>query len=331
MNGSVGWADAGVLIPYRFWKLYGDREILAEYYDRMKKYAGFMIRRISPDGAVRRGQSYGEWAEPTEVKPNDWKDMVFPHPEVSTAYTVYVLGVMSEIAEELRHPEDTAKYRAVSEKCKAAYQKEFGKDLDTDRQALLVRPLAFDLLNREQTAFARKRLIQALENYGWRLGTGFLSTPLILDVLSDIDIEAAYRLLENEEMPGWLFMPKNGATTIWESWEGTQAQGGIASLNHYSKGAVCEWLFKTMCGIRVDGENHFTIAPRPGGHFTHAKACYTSVYGRVESGWERKDGKTVYIISVPANCTAEILLPGGTTQFVTAGIYELTEQQEKAT
>ncbi len=331
MNGSVGWADAGVLIPYRFWKLYGDREILAEFYDRMKKYAGFMIRRISPDGAVRRGQSYGEWAEPTEVKPNDWKDMVFPHPEVSTAYTVYVLDVMSEIAQELRHPEDAVKFRAVSEKCKAAYQKEFGKELDTDRQALLVRPLAFDLLNREQTAFARKRLIQALENYGWRLGTGFLSTPLILDVLSDIDIEAAYRLLENEEMPGWLFMPKNGATTIWESWEGTQAQGGIASLNHYSKGAVCEWLFKTMCGIRVDGENHFTIAPRPGGHFTHAKACYTSVYGRVESGWERKDGKTVYTISVPANCAAEILLPGGTTQFVTAGIYELTEQQEKAT
>ena len=67
-------------------------------------------------------------------------------------------------------------------------------------------------------------------------------------------------LLENEEMPGWLFMPKNGATTIWESWEGTKAQGGIASLNHYSKGAVCEWLFGTMCGINVAGENRFTIA-----------------------------------------------------------------------
>ncbi len=89
--------------------------------------------------------------------------------------------------------------------------------------------------------------------------------PLILDVLAEIDIEAAYRLLENEEMPGWLFMPKNGATTVWESWEGTEAQGGIASLNHYSKGAVCAWLFKTMCGIRIAEENHFVIAPRKGG------------------------------------------------------------------
>ncbi len=323
MNGSVGWSDAGILIPYRIWRKYGDPGILTEYYDRMKKYAGFMIRRVSPDGVVRKGQSYGEWAEPADVKPNDWKDMVLPHPEVSTAYTAYVLGVMAEIAEALYHTEDAAKYRAISEKCKAAYQTAFGAALDTDRQSQLVRPLAFGLLNEEQSEYAKSRLLQALENYGWRLGTGFLSTPLIMDVLADIDIEAAYRLLENEEMPGWLFMPKNGATTIWESWEGTQAQGGIASLNHYSKGAVVEWLYKTMCGIRVDGENHFSIAPRPGGHFTYAKASYNSVYGLVESGWRRENGKIEYTVTIPANCTAEIRLPNGESRIEAAGKYTI--------
>ena len=80
-------------------------------------------------------------------------------------------------------------------------------------------------------------------------------------------IEYAYRLLENEEIPGWLSMPKNGATTIWESWEGPNAQGGVASLNHYSKGAVCQWLFDSMCGINVAGENRFIIAPKPGRTF----------------------------------------------------------------
>ena len=330
MNGSVGWSDIGILLPYRFWKKYGDRKILTQYYDRMKKYAAFMIRRVSPDGVVRKGQSYGEWAEPADVKPNDWKDMVLPHPEVSTAYTAYVLRCLAEIAEELDRTEDAANYRAVSEKCKAAYQKEFGNDLDTDRQAQLVRPLAFGLLDEEQTSFAEKRLIEALEHYGWRLGTGFLSTPLILDVLADIDIEAAYRLLENEEMPGWLFMPKAGATTIWESWEGTEAQGGIASLNHYSKGAAVEWLFKTMCGIRVDGENHFTIAPRPGGNFTFARAGYDSVYGTVESSWKRGNGKTVYTFSVPANCTAELILPNGETRELSAGVYQAQVQEISA-
>ena len=326
MNGSVGWSDVGILLPYRFWKKYGDRGILEEYYDRMKQYAGFMIRRISKDGVVRRGQSYGEWAEPKDVKPNDWKDMILPHPEVSTAYTAYVLRCLAEIAEELHQEKDAAKYRAVSETCKAAYQKAFGKDLDTDRQAQLVRPLAFGLLNDEQTAFAQKRLIEALEHYGWRLGTGFLSTPLILDVLAEFDIEAAYRLLENEEMPGWLFMPKAGATTVWESWEGTEAQGGIASLNHYSKGAVCEWLFKTMCGIRIDGENHFSIVPRPGGHVHFARASYDSICGTVESGWEKQDGKTLYTVTIPVNCEAEIRLPSGRTETVGAGLYRYTEE-----
>lgn len=340
MNGSVGWSDAGILIPYRFWKLYGDKQILMEYYDRMKRYAQFMMNRCGKLGlmakplglkgeaakyAVNAGQSYGEWAEPKEVYPNDWKDMVAPHPEVSTAYTSYVLGCMAEIAEELGYTEDAALFRKYSEGSRKAYQamaELSDYSLDTDRQARLVRPLAFDLLNEQQKEYARKRLVQALENYGWRLGTGFLSTPLILDVLAEYDLDAAYRLLENEEMPGWLFMPKNGATTIWESWEGTQAQGGIASLNHYSKGAVCEWLFKTMCGIRVDGENHFTIAPKPGGSFTYAKVCYRSVYGIVESGWKNIDDAIIYSVIVPANTGATIILPSGERHILSAGDYE---------
>ena len=337
LNGSVGWSDAGILIPYRFWKRYGDRQILADYYDRMKRYARFMMNRCGKLGlmakplglkseaanyAVNAGQSYGEWAEPKDVYPNDWKDMVAPHPEVSTAYTSYVLGCMAEIAEELGCGDDAALFRQYSEGSKLAYQamaETVDYTLDTDRQARLVRPLAFGLLDEKQTEYARKRLIQALDNYGWRLGTGFLSTPLILDVLAEYDLNAAYRLLENEEMPGWLFMPKYGATTVWESWEGTQAQGGIASLNHYSKGAVCEWLFKTMCGIRIDGENHFVIAPRPGGSFSFARASYNSVYGVVECGWEKIESGYQFKICVPVNTTACVYLPDGEQYELNAG------------
>ena len=341
MNGSVGWSDAGILIPYRFWKLYGDDSLLREHYEGMKKYAGFMISRCGKWGGpyakplgvkgaernylVNRGQSYGEWAEPTDVYVMKWIDFAEPHPEVSTAYTAYVMGIMEEIAGAIGKTRDIPLYHEYYEGCTKAYQSLVETprfSLDTHRQAQLVRPLAFGLLNGKQTEFAKKRLIQALEHYGWRLGTGFLSTPMILDVLGDIDIEAAYRLLENEEMPGWLFMPKNGATTIWESWEGTKAQGGIASLNHYSKGAVCQWLFKTMCGIRVDGENHFTIAPCPGGHFSYAKVSYESVYGMVKSSWKREDGKTVFEITVPANCTAELCLPGDDFRCLTAGVWQ---------
>ncbi len=342
LNGSPGWSDVGILTPYRFWKKYGDKAILEQYYEGIKNYAAFLRRRVGrviplskPLGlsakdrkyAVNCGQSYGEWAEPAEVYPNDWKDMVLPHPEVSTAYTAYCFRLFAEMAKEMGDGDTAREYANLSEKIKQSYQAmrklpEF--TLDTDRQAMLVRPLAFDLLDEEQTPYARERLLQALENYGWRLGTGFLSTPLILYVLAEIDPEAAFRLLQNEEMPGWLFMPKSGATTVWESWEGTAAQGGIASLNHYSKGAVCSWLFDSLCGIRVAGENHFVIQPLVGGTLTYAKASYQSIYGRVESGWVRKDGKTRYTVTVPANCTADIRI-NGKTETVTTGTYTFEE------
>lgn len=340
MNGSVGWADAGILIPYRMWKRYQDRSILERYYDGMKRYANFMIRRCGKLLALAKpvyigkyqrylvncGQSYGEWAEPADVRPFAIKDFFFPHPEESTAYTSYVLGLMSKIAKELGREEDEKRFRKYSAGCRKAYQalvekKEFS--LDTDRQAKLVRPLFFKLLDETKTAYARERLLKAMENYGWRLGTGFLSTPLILDVLTGIDPAAAYRLLENEEIPGWLSMPGNGATTIWENWEGTKAEHP-ASLNHYSKGAVLEWVFATMCGIQVTGENTFRIAPLPGGHFTFAKASYLSQFGLVKSGWEIKDGKTELTIVIPAGCQAIIKLPDGRKEKVKAGEYRYT-------
>ena len=342
MNGSVGWSDVGILLPERYAQMFADDSIAREFYDGMVSYARFMERRCGktmpifaerirlPKDAkkylVNSGQSYGEWAEPTEVSGGfDWKDFAAPHPEVSTAYTAHVLELMADIAQKLGHAEDAQEFRTYSDGCKKAYQALVRTEkykLDTDRQAQLVRPLCFDLLDENQTKYARKRLITALENFGWRLGTGFLSTPLILDVLADIDIEAAYRLLENEELPGWLCMPKNGATTIWEAWEGPNSVGGgIGSLNHYSKGAVVEWLFSSMCGITVAGENRFTISPRPGGHFTYAKASYRSIFGTVESGWKKENGTWIFEIAVPANCTAEIVLPETAPQTVSAGIY----------
>lgn len=339
MDGSAGWSDAGVLIPYRIYKRYGDQKILENSYAAMKQYADFKIKtlgkwyptavRTGIDRKYRKyisnyGQSYGEWAEPTEVHITGFRDFACPHPEETTAYIVYLLQTMAEIAEVLGKQDDKKRFSEYAEKAKIGYGKliECPKfSLDTDRQAKLVRPLYMGLLNEKQAEFAKKRLITALEHYDWRLGTGFLSTPFILYVLEDIDVEYAYRLLENEQMPGWLFMPKMNANTIWESWEGTQAQGGIASLDHYSKGAVLEWVVSEMCGIQVSGENEFTIAPRAGGHFTFAKCEYQSVYGKVKSDWRRENGKTVYMISVPANTTAKVVLPSG-EKTLTAGEYE---------
>lgn len=347
MNGSVGWACAGVYIPLYFYRKYGDKRILEENYEGMLKYANFMIKRAGKWGgpyakpmhlsrknrkyAVNCGQSYGEWAEPEDVCAFKWYDFAAPHPEESTAYTYFTLKRVLEIADILgkKQNKELARIEEYCEGAKRAYQELVTKKkytLDTDRQAKLVRPLYMGLLTKDQEAFAKRRLIEAMENYGWRLGTGFLSTPLILEVLAAIDVEYAYRLLENEELPGWLSMPKNGATTIWEAWEGnTVKTKGLASLNHYSKGAVCEWLIGSMCGIAVAGENKFIIAPRPGGSLTEAAAEYRSIYGKICSRWKRSGNITEFTVSVPSNTTAEMKFPSGKTEILTSGTYSFTE------
>ena len=340
MDGSAGWSDAGVLIPYRIYKKYGDMRILEENYDAMRRYAKFKIKSIGkhyltglPTGLSFKdsktvsnyGQSYGEWAEPMDVKAFAVSDFINPHPEETTAYIVYMLETMADIAKILGKAEDRKLYIKHADIVRGGYQKLIETEkysYDTDRQAKLVRPLYLKLLDDKQAEFAKKRLLKALDNYGWRVGTGFLSTPFILYVLAAINTEYAYRLLENEEMPGWLFMPKMGANTIWESWEGTEAQGGVASLNHYSKGAVCEWLFSEMCGIKVEENNTYTVAPKVGGSISRASCEYNGVYGKVKSEWEADQNKVTYRITVPSNATVKAVLPDG-EHILNSGEYEL--------
>lgn len=343
LNGAVGWACAGVYIPLYLYERYGDKRILEEHYEDILDYADFMIRRAGKWGGVYSkpvflswknqkylvncGCAYGEWLEPSDVNTFHWYDFMTTKPEESTAYTYFTLQRVLKIADILKKPKTKrlARIQKYSEGARRAYRELVTKpkfSLDTDRQAKLVRPLYMGLLTEEQDDFAKKRLIQALENYGWRLGTGFLSTPFILFVLEKIGVEYAYKLLENEELPGWLVMPKYGATTVWEDWEGDSAPDqNAASLNHYSKGAVCEWLMSEMCGIKVAGENQFLIAPKPGGSLTYAKAEYQSIYGKVSCGWEKTDEGYSYTITVPVNTTAQLRLPDGRCETLQAGTY----------
>ena len=329
MNGSVGWADVGVLTPYRMYLKYGDKDILSTYYDRMVQYAKFMIRRCGrPKGiysiyakplhlshenrrfGINTGQSYGEWAEPNDVKAFVWTDFCMPHPEESMAYTILIMETMITISNILGKTENLPLFQKYRDGIRKAYQELVTKkdySIDCDRQAKLVRPLKMNLLNEEQTAFAKKRLIKALDNYHWRLGTGFLSTPFILEVLSDIDPKYAYKLLLNEEMPGWLYMAKNDTGTIWEGWEGKNSQLGISSLNHYSKGAMVEWLFSGMLGINMDGERRFLIKPVVDRRVPFAKGSYSSVYGTIKVAFSIIDNQISFDISVPSNTKATFI------------------------
>ncbi|MGN0999873.1 MAG: family 78 glycoside hydrolase catalytic domain [Faecousia sp.] len=337
---SVGWGDAAVLVPYRYWKRYGDRRMLTDFYDVMRRYAMFMIRNTGCKDkkaakanpwhkyVYEKGHHLGEWLEPREFQDtaNGSGAKLTRQTEIATAYLHYTMSCMAEIAGDLGKAEDEALFREYADGAKEAYQYLYLRNgaPDTDRQAKLVRPLEFNLAEGKTKTGIERRLAQAVTARDYKIGTGFLSTPFVLGVLTRAGYpELAYRMLENEACPGWLYPITRGATTIWEDWEGSE----FASRNHYSYGAVCQWLFDTVAGIQMDGENHFRIAPIPGGTLTHAKASYRSLYGEVASGWEKTEEGLSFHLTIPANCTAEFCLPGGAIHVLSAGDYTFSEKE----
>jgi len=332
-GNSVGWADAMVLIPYRFWKLYSDNRIIAEHYEMMRSYALFMIKRTGHRNrkaakanpynrfTYEKGFHLGDWLEPEEFQDKIVQGRLTLQTEVCTAYLHYTMTCMQEIASALDKKEDLQLFREYADGAKKAYQwlyLRFGV-IDTDRQAKLVRPLSMNLVQDELKPAFEARLARAVRSRNFCVGTGFLSTPFVLPVLTNGgNADLAYAMLENEKLPSWLAEVKSGATTMWEDWEGTE----FASRNHYAQGAVCEWLFSTVAGIRVTGENHFRIMPVPGGSLTFAEANYRSIYGEVSSRWEKTPEGISYQITIPANTTADVLFPDGSQVTVMSGTFQ---------
>lgn len=314
----------------RYYLRYGDAELLRRCWPMMRRYADHVLASLGltdkkqakanpyNEFTYEKGIHLGEWLEPEE-----FRDAVYGtqarHPEECTAYLHLMAETMARIADLMGDGAYAGRLRKVAEGSKRAYDHLFVKTgtLDTDRQAKLVRPLTLGLLEGEQRTIAQERLVKAVEDYRYRVGTGFLSTPFLLPALTDAGrADVAYKVLLNEERPGWLAEVADGATTIWEDWEGKLSQ------NHYSPGAVCQWLFDTVCGIRVAGERRFEIAPVPGDALDRAEASYLSPYGTVKSSWRSEGGTVSLTIEVPANTTAEVRLPDGRIESVSAGRYE---------
>lgn len=335
-DGSSGWGDTATITPYTLYLCYGDPRILENQYGAAKKWVDYIAREAEkanpiyadleyyrdPDDAKYvwdTGYHWGEWLEPDVALPPGPEGIMqlYRHPPyaVATMYYFYSASLVSRMAAILGRREDEAKYRAIAENVKRVYNKYFIRDDGTiteGRQAPNVRALAFGLVDETKKKAVAAKLAQMVAENGCRLNTGFLATPFLLHALADNGyVELAFKVLEQEQSPSWLFNVKAGATTILEDWQGFEKCAG--SFNHYSFGAVCDFLFAGIAGIRPEidkpGYKHFLLRPTVGGTLTEAHARYESLYGPIESSWKR-DGETVsYVFVVPANTSATIMLP----------------------
>ena len=329
-DGGPAWADAGVICPWTVYSVYGDRRELERHYPAMTRFIEFCRKRSTPELLPpAKYHCFGDWLS---IKAETPKDVIY------TAYFAYSTRLTAQAAEVLGKTEDAAKYNALFEKVRDAFNRAYvGPDgrIKGNTQACYVLALAFELVQGDRATQAANYLVEDIKSRDWHLSTGFVGTKDLMPVLSKIGhSDVAYRLLHNDTFPSWGFSIKHGATSIWERWDGwTPEKGfqdpGMNSFAHYSFGAVYAWMVDNIGGIMraAPAFKQILIAPRLDDKLTSASVSYRSVRGLISSEWEQANGKFRLKLNIPANTSAMVALPTARVSSITESGHPL----EKAT
>ncbi len=319
-GGSTAWADASIIVPWTVYLTYGDIRILETQYPSMKGWIGYMTSRAGANHLWMGDSHFGDWLAFASTN-SDYTGATTEKDLIANAYYCYSTTLLSKIATILGHKEDAEKYKKLAADIKVAFNHEFvtpAGRLVSHTQTAYALALAFDLLPENLIPKAAEYFANDVIKFK-HLTTGFVGTPLLCKTLSAIGRDdLAFMLLMNKKYPSWLYPVLQGATTIWERWDGQKPDGtfqdvGMNSFNHYAYGAIGEWLYRHVAGIDIDPKNpgykHILLAPHPGGGLTNASAEILTIYGKASSSWKFENGDFNYEVVIPANTTATVTLP----------------------
>jgi alpha-L-rhamnosidase len=306
--GNAGWADAGVLVPWAIFEATGDRRVLERQYASIRHYLLYL--EGDQTGGIRSGQRYRDWVSIGRRTPGDL---------IGTAYLAHTSEVASQIARVLGRRSDAARWgrlaRAARRAFAAAFVEPDGRIAGATQtgQALA---LGFHLLPERLRPLAADQLAAMVEEAGVHLQTGFLGLPLALPALSEHGYhELACRLVAQDQPPSWGFAVRQGATTIWERWNGWTPDAGFAdpdmnSFNHYTFGAVVEWLVHHLVGLAPAGPGYrrVLIAPRPAPGFTFARAHHLAPHGPTGLEWDVEAAFLTVRATIPPNASGAVRL-----------------------
>jgi len=321
-GGATAWGDAAVVVPWTVYQSYGDKRILEEQYHSMKAWISFMRNRAGEDYLWNNPEDWhwGDWLAFHSDKP-DYAGSVTEKDLIATAYFYYSTNKLSQIAKLLGNEGQAANYLKDAQKIKQAFQREYftaSGRMVSHTQTAYALAITFDLVPKNLRRKTAAYFAADVERFG-HLTTGFVGTPLLCSSLSKIGRDdLAFMLLNRKEYPSWLYPVTQGATTIWERWDTQKPDGsiieGMNSFNHYAYGAIGEWLYTHVAGLRTDPDNpgyrHFFLSPHPGGGLSHATANMDTPYGPARSAWKITDGELLYEVLIPANTEATVILPG---------------------
>jgi alpha-L-rhamnosidase len=320
---AAGWSDAAVIIPWTMYLSYGDKRILEEQYPSMVKWVEYERQRAGSEYIWKNDFQYGDWlayAAPSS-EARSYPGATTGTDLIATAFFAYSTDLLQRTARVLGKADDAAQYGDLLKKIKSAFNREFVTStgrVGENTQTAYALALQFDLLPDELRPLAAQRLAEDVRRRK-HLTTGFLGTPFLCEVLARFGyLEEAYMLLNREQYPSWLYPVKQGATTIWERWDGIKPDGSFQdksmnSFNHYAYGVIGDWMYRVMAGIEIDpeapGYKHILIQPQPGGGFTSVHAEHNTMYGTLTSAWELTDAGFSLAVEVPPNTHATVQLP----------------------
>jgi alpha-L-rhamnosidase len=306
-NGPA-WDSAFVLIPWYLYEYYGDREILARHYVQMRRYVDYLTGK-SREGIVSIG--LGDWVPPGKTAPTE---------VTSTGYYFADAQIVARSAEILGNKADAAKYKALADSIRAAFNKRFLQPdtamYSNGTQTALATPLNWNLVPAEYRQRVVDHLVAEVEKKNGHLDTGILGTKYLLNVLLDNGrADVAYRVASQRTYPSWGLWIEQGATTLWEAWDGS------ASRNHIMFGDISAWFYRALAGIRPDapGFKRIRIQPQLVGDLTWARASYDSIHGRIATDWKRESGLLTLNVTIPPNTTATVYVPTKDGSRVTEG------------
>ncbi len=332
-SGVAAWGDVGVVVPWRMYVNYGDTRALKANFTAARKWVDFICRHNSDLlWKNNRGNDYGDWLNGDTLKLEGFPkgEAEVPKDVFATAFFQHSTELVARMAEVIGEKEAADEYGRLAEDIRQAFIKAYVSEdgkVQGHTQAGYALALNFNLVPDNLRKRAARHMAQRIHDYKDHISTGFHTTIMLMNQLTRMGYnDLAYMLINNRTIPSWGYTIEQGATTIWERWDGyVEGRGfqdpGMNSFCHYAIGSVSEWMYRTILGINPDPKQpaykHFTIHPQPGGGLTWAEGAYDSIRGKINSAWRIDEEGYHLEVTIPANTTATVWIPTAEPTMVT--------------
>ncbi|MGC3994689.1 MAG: family 78 glycoside hydrolase catalytic domain [Propionicimonas sp.] len=350
VHSQAIWSDAAAWVPQALWQAYGDRDRLAAHYPGLVAHVASIEPLLSPSGLWDAGMQLADWLDPDAPPDQPWAAKADPG-VVATASFHRSVAFAAEAAAILGKDDDAARWTALADRLRTAFRAHYvtvgpaaapgtsGRPdepgelrITSDCATVYALAICFGLLEDTEVPGAAQRLAEVVRARDHLVTTGFAGTPFVTWALAEHGYAAdAYRLLLQTGCPSWLYPVTMGATTIWERWDsmlpdGTINPGGMTSFNHYALGAVCDWLYAGVAGIRPAeaGFARVLVQPTPGPGIDWVRAARTTPVGEVEVAWQVEGEAFRLEVALPDGVRADVVLPDGTRVPQTGGRHDYT-------